>query len=182
MKLKNSITIIIGTLSSLVLLSACLKDTPYMDVSNTAPIVQFGLSIANGQAGPFQFAGDTAGYTVNVYDTAIAIDLSSPQVLNDTITVGFQIDPTQITAFNGANGTNFVVMPAAYYTLTDTSVQILPGHRVAAIPVTFNINAMPGTHNYAFPLTITSVVDKQNPNNQIIISGNSNQFMWLFSR
>lgn len=171
-----------GTLSSLVLLSSCLKDTPYMDVANTAPVIQFGLSIANGQSGPFQFAGDTAAYAVNSYDTAVAIDLASPQVLNDTIDVGVQIDTAQISAYNAANDSSFTMMPSSYYTLTDTLVQILPGHRVGAFSVTFNINAMPGTHNYAFPLLITSAVDRQNPANQIIISGNANQFMWLFWR
>ena len=42
-------------------LSACLKDTPYIDVSNSQPIIEFGLSPANGQFGPFKFKGDTLG-------------------------------------------------------------------------------------------------------------------------
>lgn len=185
MKLK--ISIIIGALSSLVF-SSCLKDTPFMDVSNTTPIIQFGLSLATGQQGPFAFAGDSTAYVVPSYDTAIALVLASPQVLNDSVAVTIAIDPTQIAAFNAANDTDMVMIPNtnssgdSLYSMPLTTIVIPPGYRVGSIPVNIYLNAFPAAHLYGLPLTITNVVDVENPSNKIIISGNSGTFMWIFSR
>jgi hypothetical protein len=178
MKLKSSI-IISGVLFSIAL-SSCLKDKPFMDVSNTSPIIQFGLSISSGNPGPFAYAGDTAGSAA--IDTAIALVLSSPQVLNDTIAVTIAVDPSQITSFNIANSTNFVALPDSVYTLPKTTVLIFPGYRVGNIPVDLNLPAFAIPHNYALALTIVNAMDLGNPNNLIIVSGNSGKFMWLFQQ
>lgn len=172
MKLKSSI-IILGVLFSL---SSCLKDKPFMDVSNTEPVITFGLSISSGNPGPFAYSGSTS------VDTAIALVLASPQVLSDTVAVTIAVDTTQITAFNTANSTNFISLPDSVYTLPHTTVLILPGYRVGNIPVNLNFPAVPTTYNYALPLKIVNAVDLENPNNLIIVSGNSSQFMWLFQQ
>jgi hypothetical protein len=187
MKLKFSI--IIGALSSLVL-SSCLKDTAFLDVSNTTPIMQFGLSVATGNPGPFVFAGDSTAYVVPTYDTAIALVLASPQVLNDSVVVTIAIDPTQITAFNTANDdtTNMTLIPNtngtgdSLYSMPQMTITIPPGYRVGSIPVNIYLKAFPAAHLYGLPLTIVSAVDKENPNNQIIVSGNAGTFMWIFAR
>src|ERR1700683_1626609 len=73
-----------------ILFSSCLKDTPFMDVSNTAPIIEFGQSPAQGLQGPFVYGFDTYGAygppntfitsdTTSLTDTAIALVLASPQ-------------------------------------------------------------------------------------------------------
>jgi len=155
---------------SLTLVS-CLKDTPYMDVSNTPPVIEFGQSPAQGLQGPFPYDGDMTAPV----DTAVALVLASPQVETDTLQTIVQIDPSQVTAFNEANGTSYAALPEDMYTISDT-VNILPGYRVGILPVRLKF---PGLANYALPLKIVGsyFLHKNSP---VVISSNSDSFMWLF--
>jgi hypothetical protein len=173
---------------SVNLLSSCLKDQPYMTVSNTQPIIEFGQSAANGVYGPngyygaFPFAGDTTGGPVATYDTAVALLLASPQVLSDSVTVTVAIDTTQLSAFNSSQGTNITLLPGNLYSMPQMVITIAPGYRVGSIPVTINLSAFPAAHQYGLPIAIISAVDKRKTSDQIIVSGNSGKFMWLFQR
>jgi len=159
-------------LPGIVALGGCLKDTPYLDVSNTKPIIEFGISPANGWYGPFGLAGDTVGSPA--VDTAIGLVIASPQVLNKSVTITVQIDTTQISAYNAANGTSYTLLPANLYSMTDSVITIPAGYRIGRIPVNINFPIFPQTQSYALPLTIVN-------GGGLIISGNSNQFMWLFT-
>jgi hypothetical protein len=165
-----------------ILFSSCLKDKPYMDVSNTAPIIEFGLSPTSGYSGIFKFKGDTAGASVT--DTAIGLVIASPQVLNESVTVNFALNQSQIDAYNNDGDPNhaddYIMLPSAYYTLTSTTVNIASQHRVGRIPVVFNFPAMPAHHHYAFPLSIQNA--KGASGDSLIVSGNSAQFMFVFTR
>jgi hypothetical protein len=154
-----------------IMLCSCLKDTPYMDVSNTAPIIEFGQSPAQGLNGPFMYAGDTTAHA----DTAIALVLASPQVESDTLQSIVGIDGTQIASYNAANGTSYTQLPDSLFSVRDT-VNILPGYRVGVIPVSLKF---PGVHNYALPLKIVGSYFLHH-NTNVVISGNSGTFMWLF--
>ncbi len=154
-----------------VTMVSCLKDQPYMDVSNTTPIIEFGQSPAQGLMGPFMYAGDSTAMA----DTAVALVLASPQVEADTLQTLVSVDPTQVTSYNANNGTNFSVLPDSLFTISDT-VNIPPGYRVGSIQVTLKF---PGIHNYALPLKISASYFL-NSNQPVIVSGNSGTFMWLF--
>jgi hypothetical protein len=185
MNMKRRFLISIGVLFCSAL-SSCLKDTPFMDVSNTAPIIEFGQSPAQGLQGPFVYGYDTYGVygppnsfiasdTVSLTDTAIALVLASPQVEPFTLQTVVGIDTSQISAFNAANSTNFTLLPDSLYTIGDT-VNIEPGYRVGRIPVVLKF---PGIHNYTLPLKIVNSYFMNNKTG-VIISGNSGAFMWLF--
>ena len=172
-----------------ILFSSCLKDTPFMDVSNTQPIIEFGQSPAQGLSGPFAYGGDTANSPL--IDTAIALVVASPQVLNTSVTTTIAIDPTQIAALdtsisqaNVQNGTSnpfFTMLPSNLYTLASTTISILPGYRVGRIPVVLNFPNFPASHyNYALPIKIVSATTASG--DSLIVSGNSGTFMWLFSQ
>jgi hypothetical protein len=168
MKLKKALPI--GFLFCLTL-GSCLKDTPYMDVSNTAPIIEFGQSPAQGVMGPFTYTGDTT----LAADTAIALVLASPQTESDTLQTIVGIDPSQVASYNSANGTTFSTIADSLVAMQDT-INILPGYRVGAIPVRLKF---PGIHNTALPLKIAGSYFLHQ-NISVIISGNSGTFMWLF--
>jgi hypothetical protein len=159
-------------LPGIVALGGCLKDTPYLDVSNTKPIIEFGISPANGWYGPFGLAGDTVGSPA--VDTAIGLVIASPQVLNKSVTVTVHIDGSQISAYNAANGTSFTLLPANLYSMPDTVITIPAGYRIGRIPVNINFPIFPQNQSFALPLTIVD-------GGGLIISGNSSQFMWLFT-
>lgn len=177
MKLKYSI---IPCLLIVVCLSACLKDTPYIDVSNSQPIIEFGLSPANGAFGPFMFKGDTLGGPVLDYDTAVAVVVASPQVLNTTVTTTVKFDSSQIDAYNSANDSTFVALPDSLYKLTTTAT-VAPGYRVGRVAVTLLVSKFPAHHKYALPLAIVSASQSGGGTN-LVVSGNSATFMWLFDR
>jgi len=155
-----------------LLLSSCLKDTPYMDVSNTAPVIEFGQSPAQGVQGPFPYDGDMTAPV----DTAIALVLASPQVDTDTLQTIVEVDPAQVTAFNAANGTSYAVLPDDLFTIIRDTVNILPGYRVGIIPVHLKF---PGQANSALPIKIVKSYFLHK-DTQVVISGNGGTFMWLF--
>lgn len=194
--------------------SSCLKDNPYLNLSNTQPIIEFGQSAANsiyglnGYYGAFLYVPENVTYDTTIVasdttittitplnDTAIALVLASPQVLNDTVAVTFTIDTSQIAPYNSALDSNYIALPdtlngsslytlnndTAHLSLTQT-INILPGHRVGSIPIVLNFPAFPASYRYAFPISIVNAVDKEDPSNLIIVSGNSGKFMWLLSQ
>jgi len=144
-----------------------------MDVSNTAPIIQFGISPANGSAGPFKYKGDTVGSPVA--DTSIALTIASPQVLTKAVTVTVRVDPSQISAYNTTSGASYTLLPSNLYSIKDTVITIPAGFRVGAISVRLNLPLFPASHTYALPLAIVN-------GGGLVISGNSGTFMWLFKR
>lgn len=160
-----------------IFFSSCLKDTPnYIQVSNSAPIIEFGLSPADGDYGPFAYAGDTAGAAL--IDTQIAVVVASPQVLNSTVSVTVKEDTTQVSAFNNANGTSFTALPDSLFTLT-TSASVAPGYRVGNVKVTLNLQKFPASHNFLLPLALVSATAGST---NLIVSSNSGTFMWVFQR
>jgi hypothetical protein len=183
MKLKN---LFISCLLSVGLFSSCLKSTPYMDVSNTQPIIEFGLTAANGWTQPLQY--DSAGTSLESdVDTAIGLVIASPQVLPQAYTITVGIDTTQISAFNAVNTAGpagsvltFSMMPSSMYSMPDTVITIPAGYRVGRIPVTLYLSQLPLFTAYALPLKITN-------GGGLLISGaqypdNSSQYMWWFYR
>jgi len=171
MKIK---ILIPGCLFFIIFLSSCLKDNSnYIQVANSQPIIEFGLSPANGLVGPFSYAGDTAS-SVNI-DTAVALVIASPQVLTKDVTVTISVDSSQIGAYDTASGSNFTMLPSNLYSITSATVTIPAGYRVGRLPITLNLAAFPASHNYALPLVIIN-------GDGLIISGNSSTFMWLFQR
>jgi hypothetical protein len=159
----------------MMFLTSCLKDTPnYIQVADSAPIIEFGLSPANGQFGPFSYAGDSASSAV--IDTAIALVIASPQVLTKDVTITVGVDSSQINASDTtADGAPYTMLPSNLYSITSTTITIKAGYRVGRIPITLNLPDFPASHAYALPLVITN-------GDGLIISGNSSTFIWLFER
>jgi hypothetical protein len=184
MKLK---ALFIPCLLSIGLFSSCLKDTPYLDVSHTQPIIEFGQTAANGLTQPLQY--DSSGTSLETdVDTAIGLVIASPQVLSQSYTITVGIDTSQISAFNAANIANqtsedtltFTMLPSSMYSLPDTVITIPAGYRVGRIPVTLYLSQLPLYTPYALPLKIIN-------GGGLLISGatypnNSSQFMWWFFR
>ncbi|HVS98121.1 MAG TPA: DUF1735 domain-containing protein [Puia sp.] len=158
---------------SVVALGGCLKDTPYQDVSHTAPLIEFGLSPANGRYPPIVFDGDTSG--APAADTAIGLVIASPQVLDKPYTITVAVDASQIAAFNAANGTSYALLPTNLYSMPNLAITIPAGYRIGRIPVTLNLPAFPASHSFALPLTIVN-------GGGLLVSGNSAQFFWTFDR
>lgn len=168
--------------------SACLKDTPYADYSQTQPIIEFGLSAASGNSSDntsiygnyYAYAGDTANYAgPAVMDTAVAIVVASPQVLSSDVTATVKVDASQIAPFNNYLGSTYEVLPDSLYQLTTTGT-VTAGYRIGRIPIVLNMGKFSSSHHYALPLVITGATTKTGQN--LVVSGNSSLFIWTFDR
>ena len=188
MKRSSYIILLVSALA--VGFSSCLKDKPYLDASNTQPVIEFGQSVANGitnqvyssYAGAFYFVGDTAAAPVPAYDTAIALILASPQVLGDSVSVTIALDPTQLATWNAAEGDTLTMIPDSLFTISSLTIGISPEHRIGNIGVQIPLSKYPVHHAYGLPIQIVSAVDVKNSSNSIVVSGNSGKFMWIFER
>ena len=149
-KLKFSL-ILLSVLS--VSFMSCLKDQAFLDVSNTQPIVEFAFG-TNGQSDLGNFGMDP---TLETLDTAIAINIASPQVLDYPVTVTLKVDSAAITKYNSTDGnTPLIPLPDSTYQFTTTSVTIPAGHRIARIPITLYPTKINPTVSYGLPISIVS--------------------------
>lgn len=169
--------LIITGLLTAVVFSSCLKSTPYMDVSNTQPIIEFGWSPANGHYGPFQY--DSSGSSLETdIDTAVGLVIAAPRPLSHDVTITVGIDTGQISAFNAGNSLTFTLMPSSMYTI-DSTVTIKAGYTLGRIPVTLKLSQLPLMTGYALPLKISN-------SGGLLVSGSTDassaQFMWWFYR
>ena len=105
--------------------------------------------------------------------------MASPQVLSSSVTTTVKFDQSQIDAYNTANGTSFTALPDSLYSLTTTAM-VAAGYRVGRVAVTVNLSKFPVHHTYALPLAIVSASTSGGQN--LLVSGNSSTFMWLFER
>src|SRR5438309_8608729 len=148
-KIKFSLII----LAVYICLSACLKDKAFMDVSGTQPVIEF----ANGTGGQSDLGNFGIDPTVDRLDTAIALNIASPQVLDYPVTVTLKVDPTMLTKYNGVSGnTQLAMLPDSAFKFTTTTVTIPAGHRIARIPLTLFPTKIDPTKSYGLPISIVS--------------------------
>jgi hypothetical protein len=170
-------------LVSLAVFSGCLKSSPYLDVSHTSPIIEFGISPANGSFGPFQY--DSVGSSLETdIDTAVGLVIAAPQPLSKDVTITVSIDTAQISAFQTSyqastgDTATFSMMPKDVYSY-DSVVKIPAGHILGRMPVTLKLSKLPLMTGYALPFRITG-------SDGLITSGSKTEssavFMWWFYR
>ena len=159
------------------LLHSCLKDTPFLDASNTTPLVEFSFGSNGTTTNSFGTLPDTTEF-----DTVIAVNLASPQVLNTDVTVTITLDQSLITNFNLANPTNqLTLLPdsATVGGLAKTVTLTIPaGYRIKKIPIKLNATKIDPTVSFAIPYSITSV--KAADGSNVIISGNAGSILYGF--
>ena len=158
-----------------VSLQSCLKDTAFLNVSNTTPLVEFSFGSTGTSTLSFGTLADTTEF-----DTVIAVNLASPQVLNTAVTVTVTLDQSLVTNFNAANpGNKLAILPDSVYALPKTITLTIPaGYRIAKIPLKFNVTKIDPTVSFAIPYTITNV--KAADGSNVIISGNAGSILYAF--
>lgn len=156
-------------------LHSCLKDTAFLDASSTTPLVEFSF----GSKGTSTLSLGTLPDTT-AFDTVIAVNLASPQVLNTDVTITVSLDPTLVTNFSTANPSNKLAMlPDSVFALPKTiTLTIKAGYRIAKIPIKLNVSKIDPTVSFAIPYTITGV--KAADGSKVIISGNQGSILYAF--
>ena len=89
--------------------------------------------------------------------TALGLTVTSSAKLGSTVTVGVQVAPEALEAFNNANGTAYKMLPEGSYKLAETAFTIEAGKNVS-IPVSFEILSMDDFEDgviYCAPIRLT---------------------------
>jgi len=156
--------------------SSCLKDKPFLDVSNTQAIAEF--SIVSPTVATYSW-GALPADTAEI-DTAIAVDIASPQTLNYDVTLTVNWDTTLITAYNANAEYPLTALPDSDFSMTlPATIKIPAGYRIGRIPVKLFVNKIDPKTSYAMPLTITAVTTSNN-GAAPLISGNAKSIMYAF--
>lgn len=161
MKKRFYIKMALVSFSAMALLSSCLKDSRYVDYSKVGTLIELPLAEVGDQAnigGPFQ----TVTYSLAKGGTdtlTVAVNVASPKPLTTSLSVTLSAtDLTTLTAYNKANGTNYLPLPAADYTVLGSLTVTVPANqRLAYAKILINAAAIgvdPGT--YVLPITIES--------------------------
>ncbi|WP_158559400.1 DUF1735 domain-containing protein [Deminuibacter soli] len=150
---------------------SCLKSDDFLDTANTQPVIEFpsyasGANNANGNT-----LSDTT--PVVHLDTAIALNLASPQVINKDYKVTVQLDTAAIAAYNAANDDTYEPLPASLITIPSATVTIPANHRIGRFGVSLALDKSDyNNHKYAVAFTITDAPG-------LVISSNAKTFIWL---
>lgn len=150
-------------------LTSCLKDDEhFVDFAGAAPVIDIPTSAFYGVVANQGLSIQTApvSYSFNV-------NLSGPQTMGSDVTVTLAVDPSVLTAYNAANGTNFQPLPTSYYQFTTTTTTIKAGQRLAPVSLNFFSGADKITDqvgynnaNYALPIRVTGT------SNNLAVSSN----------
>lgn len=147
--------------------TSCLDDKKFLDIANTGAIVEF----PRGSADNLNVFSVLPGTPVT--DTAIAINIASPQMLDRDVTVTLRQNVTVITDYNTVHGTAFETLPDTLYTVESYKVTIPKGFRIGRLKMRINFPKFDLSKSYAIAFQIAEVSPAG-----ITISGNYNTFIW----
>ncbi|WP_259069147.1 DUF1735 domain-containing protein [Mucilaginibacter sp. X4EP1] len=161
MKKRFYIKMALVSFSAMALLSSCLKDSRYVDYSKVGTLIELPLAEVGDQAGiGGQFQTVTYSLAKGGTDTlTVAVNVASPKPLTTSLSVTLSAtDLTTLNAYNTANSTALLPLPAADYTVIGSLVVTVPANqRLAYAKILINAAAIgvdPGT--YVLPITIES--------------------------
>jgi len=158
MKKKIYLKTAIFSLLAMSLLSSCLKDSRYVNYGGVGTLVEFPLAEPNGFS-PGAFSGEIQTETFPITQTTatitVAVNVASPRVPTTATSVKVSIDTVSLDAYNNAQGSNFLVLPAGSYTST-LATTVPANQRLGYFTVTIDLTKLDPTQSYALPITITS--------------------------
>jgi hypothetical protein len=148
-------------------LSSCLKKDDIPNLSKVDPVIEFPLG------GPGLKGNILSAFSSGPIDTAIALNIASPDPLNRDVTVTIAADAAAVAAYNTANGTTFEALPGTLFTLENTQIVIKAGYRIGRVKVKIKFDQFDLSKKYMLALAITDAPG-------LIISGNFGKFLWSF--
>lgn len=150
-----------------VSMCSCLKGDDIPDLSKVDPVIEFPLG------GPGLKANVLAGYSSGPVDTAIALNIASPDPLDHDVTIKVGVDEASIAKYNAANGTNYEALPASLFTIENTQITIISGYRIGRVKIKIKFDQFDLSKKYMLALSISEAPG-------LIISGNYGKFLWSF--
>lgn len=160
--------IMLSLLAALMLLSSsCLKKDDIPDLSKVDPVIEFPLG------GPGLVKNTLSGFSSEVVDTVIAINIASPDPLKKDVAITVTKDDAAVAKYNADNQTNFTPLPANLLEIENSNLVIKAGYRIGKLRVRIKFNQFAANTSYMLGLAITDAPG-------LIISANFGKFLWAF--
>ena len=134
-------------------LTGCLKDTPAVDFSTVGTIIE--ILPPNGGAENFDGAALDFDPSETLDSMSIVVNIAAPKPLGKPLTVTFGLTDSARTAYNIANGDDYMVMPDSDYSFPVRTVTIPAGHHLDTLQVYFYPSRIDSTQSYMLPISIT---------------------------
>jgi hypothetical protein len=164
-KINKRITIMLSLVIMMIGLNSCIKEhvakeTVFSNLQDHVDIVQSGLTNFSTSSIGFN-NGDTNAVT-------LIINLASVNLPSAPVNVTIGVDPTQIDAYNAANGTSYVLLPTNLYSIGSTKLTIPAGQQFAQTTVSFyKDSTLDPSVSYMLPISVTDASGK-------LLTGNLN--------
>jgi len=149
-----SITTILA-ITAMFSFSSCLKDSKnYVNVSQSPPLAELPLEAYNG-------IGSTVAEAFPLNNTPqtiqLAVNIASANAPSSATTVTLALDTAAVTAYNTANGTSDVLLPASDYTISTLSVVVPAGQHLGYTTITItNPSLLNPANVYILPIKIAN--------------------------
>lgn len=112
------------------------------------------ISGADNELNAIGFSAKPGSTTLPLF--TVQRDANSESNLNSSVEVQLALDPAQIAAYNDANGTEFIDMPANLYTLKSLNVAFGPGEFAKKVTITVDPSTFDLSKGYAIGIKIAS--------------------------
>jgi hypothetical protein len=183
MKLKS----LIGILASVFFLSSCLKNTDRLGFQSDKGSIVSEIATVNVLGGGPYFAAVSTVPAVETIDVLKVAYHNAKNLGSGDIKIKLALDPSIITDYNAANGTNLVPMPFTAFTLSDPTLEItLPrgtyGEHTLQMSVTKAALSLTSTYALGFKIqSVSEVVISDLANNMLFIIGVKNIYDGIYS-
>jgi hypothetical protein len=156
-----------------LVLTACLNDDEhFVDFAGAGYVAEIPYAANRSILKPVSVPASSTSMV-----TPVDINIASPNPPAQDVPVTVAIDQTALTAYNTANKTAYTLLPTAAYQLTNPTVTVAAGQRIATVNINFVGNQVPATGGpYALPISITTVPDN------VVISANYHTQILVVSR
>ncbi len=132
--------------------TSCLKEQGYVDTKNDPNKYVADIS----EAGAMDLNALALNATPPVEDVKVCqVRIGSKDVPNKDFTLKLTVNPTLVTDYNTANGTNYVVLPSSAYTASFDNILIPSGKRATDVSIKLNKASLDLSNAYALGLTLS---------------------------
>lgn len=151
---KNKFIIGLVPLLVTMVMISCKDRYVQPDFTKVPPVVELPVASLAGNGGGNSMGASFANQ-VEPTDYFIMVNYAAPDANPTDLNVTLDVDTAVLGKYNRTNGTNYPVLPAADYKLTNT-ITIPAGQRKVEYHVKFNTSLFEPSITYALPLRVVN--------------------------
>lgn len=152
--------------ATLLSLSSCLKDSRYINFGGVGTTIELPIEAYTGQ-------GNLIAEALAIQPTPptipLIVNVASPKPLSSALSVTLALAPAALAAYNTANNTNYLLLPASDYAISSWTVTVPANQREATLTISVNTSMIDLSKQYVLPITIASASGQQISNYNTVL-------------